>query len=67
MRSSGLSDGGIYSTENLAFKILRNSGILEKLSNLKHLAYDRKMSFSKSEPVTVKIQEEWWKFAKNRQ
>lgn len=67
MRSSGLSDGGIYSTENLAFKILRNSGILEKLSNLKHLAYDRKMSFTKSEPVTVKIQEEWWKFAKNRQ
>ena len=65
MRSTGLSDGGIFSTENLAFKILRNSGFLEKLANLKHLAYDKKMSFEKSAPVNVKVNEEWWKFSKN--
>ena len=27
MRASGLSSGGIYSAENLAFKILRNNGL----------------------------------------
>ena len=44
MRSMGLSDGGIYSPENLAFKMLRNSGYLEKLSALKIEAYDKMMS-----------------------
>ena len=65
MRSTGLSEGGIFSTENLAFKILRNSGFLEKLANLKHLAYDKKMSFSKNASVNVKVNEEWWKFSRN--
>ncbi len=46
MRQLGLSDGGIYSPENLAFKMLRNSGYLEKLSALKIEAYDRMMSLS---------------------
>jgi len=44
MRSLGLSDEGIYSPENLAFKMLRNAGYLEKLSALKIEAYDRMMS-----------------------
>jgi len=44
MRSSGLSDEGIYSPENLAFKMLRNAGYLEKLSSLKIEAYDKMMS-----------------------
>ncbi len=44
MRQLGLSDQGIYSPENLAFKMLRNSGYLEKLSALKIEAYDRMMS-----------------------
>ena len=44
MRTSGLSREGIYSPENLAFKMLRNSGYLEKLSSLKIEAYDKMMS-----------------------
>ncbi len=46
MRSLGLSDEGIYSPENLAFKMLRNAGYLEKLSALKIESYDRMMSLS---------------------
>lgn len=46
MRRLGLSDQGIYSPENLAFKMLRNAGYLEKLSALKIEAYDRMMSLS---------------------
>ena len=46
MRKSGLADEGVYSPENLAFKMLRNSGYLEKLSALKIESYDRMMSVS---------------------
>ena len=44
MRQSGLNREGIYSVENLAFKMLRNAGILQKLSSLKIHAYDKMMS-----------------------
>jgi predicted nucleotidyltransferase len=44
MRSAGLSKDGVYSPENLAFKMLRNSNYLEKLSNLKINSYDKMMS-----------------------
>ena len=46
MRKVGLSDQGLYSPENLAFKMLRNSGYLEKLSAIKIESYDRMMSLS---------------------
>jgi len=52
MRQSGLAKEGIYSPENLAFKILRNNGILEILSTLKSLSYDKLMS---SSDVKIKI------------
>ena len=52
MRQSGLSKEGIYSPENLAFKILRNNGLLEILSTLKNLSYDKLMS---SGDVTISI------------
>ena len=52
MRQSGLDKEGIYSPENLAFKILRNNGILEILSTLKSLSYDKLMS---SGDVKIKI------------
>ena len=52
MRQSGLAKEGIYSPENLAFKILRNNGILEILSSLKTLSYDKLMS---SSDVKIKI------------
>lgn len=44
MRKSGLDQEGIFSPENIAFKMLRNSGNLEKLSALKITAYDMMMS-----------------------
>ena len=46
MRQMGLSDNGIYSPENLAFKMLRNANYLEKLSAVKIEAYDRMMSLN---------------------
>ncbi len=44
MRKSGLEREGIYSPENLAFKMLRNANYLEKLSDIKITSYDRMMS-----------------------
>lgn len=44
MRSAGLAKGGEYSLENLAFKFLRDSGALDKLSQTELDAYDSEMS-----------------------
>ena len=44
LRAAGLSREGVYSPENLAFKMLRNSNYLEKLSNIKIDSYDKMMS-----------------------
>ncbi len=44
MRGSGLKIGGEYSTENLAFKVLRRNGYIEKLNNFKNKMYDKKFS-----------------------
>lgn len=43
-RQAGLEAEGEYSTENMVFKMLRNQGYLEQLSNLKFQAYDSDMS-----------------------
>lgn len=40
MRKQGLEKGGEFSTENLAFKLLRRSNYLEQLDNLYHNSYD---------------------------
>ena len=44
MRRIGLDREGIYSPENLSFKVLRNDGYLQKLSSLKIMSYDKMMS-----------------------
>lgn len=44
MRRSGLSDGGEFSTENLAYKSLRNLGYLTGLYDLKTKMTDSKLS-----------------------
>jgi predicted nucleotidyltransferase len=44
MRQSGLEGAGQFSVENLAFKVLRRSEELGRLSNLKAKAYDEFMS-----------------------
>jgi len=41
MRQGGLERGGIYSPENLAFKMLRRSGDIEQLFSIYTQAYDR--------------------------
>ena len=45
-RKCGLEHGGQYSTENLAFKLLRRSDYLGKLSSLGTSSYDKMMSMS---------------------
>ena len=47
LRKAGLETNGEYSVENLAFKTLRNTGYLKKLSDLKREAYDKLMSLDK--------------------
>ena len=59
MRQMGLSGQGIYSPENLAFKMLRNAGYLEKLSALKIEAYDRMMSVSLKTNSTINENKVW--------
>ena len=47
-RQSGLDKDGEYSLENLAFKNLRNTGYLEKFSNLKNTLIDKTLSLNES-------------------
>jgi predicted nucleotidyltransferase len=49
MRSGGLDTGGIYSTENLAFKVLRRGGYMGKLIDALNLAYDAQQSLTEQE------------------
>ena len=44
LRQSGFEKEGVYSVENLAFKLLRNNGILDQLSAVKINSYDKMMS-----------------------
>jgi len=47
MRQAGLdSEKGVYSVKNIAFKVLRRNGYLERLSNVKTQSYDRVMSLA---------------------
>ena len=50
LRSSGYEKEGVYSVENLAFKLLRKSGILDKLSAVKINSYDKMMSIDENSP-----------------
>lgn len=63
MRKSGLDKEGIYSPENLAFKMLRNAGYLEQLSSLKIKSYDNMMSM-KFESTKINENKAWKKFIK---
>ena len=56
MRSAGLEDEGIYSIENLAFKLLRNSGQISKLMTLGNDSYDKMMGFGKKDKkIRIKV------------
>jgi len=45
-RQSGLETGGVFSVENLAFKVLRRNGYLQILSSTRIMAYDKTMSIN---------------------
>jgi len=48
-RQAGLDAGGEFSTENLAFKIVRNKGYLDKLYKNKNQKFDQELSLDESE------------------
>lgn len=47
-RQSGLQKGGEFSTENLAFKLLRRAGYIEKLANLQNMTVDKQLSVAET-------------------
>ena len=55
-RKSGLDRAGVYSSENIAFKVLRRNGYLSRLAAVKTAAYDKLMSVE-SGGITIKLQE----------
>ena len=48
MRQSGLDREGEYSFENIAFKVLRRMGYLDKLSELETKAYDKSLTLNEN-------------------
>ncbi len=61
MRASGLERDGIYSNENLAFKMLRNAGLIDDLAHNRTKSYDQMMSLEINES---RFLEKWAKFTK---
>jgi len=55
MRRAGLADEGVYSPENMAFKLLRRSGHIELLHKIIARSYDRIMSLHKDIRGSLKI------------
>lgn len=49
LRKSGLEASGEFGTENLVFKILRNQGILDKLTELKIKLQDQELSLEEEQ------------------
>ena len=44
MRQAGLDRAGEFSVENMVFKVLRRNGMLDRLSDIKTVAYDKSVS-----------------------
>lgn len=44
MRQAGLDEAGEFSVENMVFKVLRRNGMLERLSDIKTVAYDKSVT-----------------------
>jgi predicted nucleotidyltransferase len=62
MRSTGLSKEGVYSPENLAFKVLRNANMLYRLSSLKIKSYDKMMSVKLESKSKKDFNKSWKKY-----
>jgi len=48
LRQAGLDRAGEYSFENIAFKVLRRGGFLEKLTHMETMAYDNSLTLDES-------------------
>jgi hypothetical protein len=58
MRQAGLDTSGEFSTENLAYKIIRNKKFLDKLYKTKNQRFDQELSLDESEETySVKTEE----------
>ena len=44
MRQGGLEEGGEFSVENIVFKVLRRNAMMERLGDIKTVAYDKMVS-----------------------
>ncbi len=44
MRKSGLESGGEFSVENMVFKVLRRNGMMDRLYDIKSVAYDKSVT-----------------------
>jgi hypothetical protein len=44
MRQSGLESGGEFSVENMVFKVLRRNGMMDRLYDIKNVAYDKSVT-----------------------
>lgn len=51
MRQAGLDANGEFSTENLAFKIVRNKGYLNKLYKIKNQKFDQELSLDEEHEI----------------
>ena len=49
MRQSGLESGGEFSVENIVFKVLRRNGMLDRLYDIKTVAYDKSVTLESIE------------------
>lgn len=57
MRKAGLADVGEFSTENMAFKMLRNEGIIDKLKQMKKEKIDKQLTLESFINITKKLKE----------
>ena len=55
MRQSGLEQQGEYSSDNLAFKVLRNQGYIKKLIDARNAARDAELSLQERKKTKKKV------------
>jgi hypothetical protein len=53
IRQSGLESGGEFSVENIVFKVLRRNGMLDRLYDIKTVAYDKSVTLESKELDTL--------------
>lgn len=59
MRKAGLAEGGEFSVENLVFKKLRDTGVIEKLMKAKKEGVDKKLSLVETFKAIETLLEAW--------